>query len=642
MPRSTFSRLFQRNGSGKPVETDDPTSPSENVKFKLRSHSIYMSAIIFNSEGNLLLTPSGHIPTVPVIQDDQALYDTFDDTSTEFSWAVKTSMDWADHEDAEVSSNDARSSCSDEGIGTSDESMKSQGSSSDECMSPVNCNFSMDDSRATLQFREGVLTAASQLRKHTGCHQLGIFYDKVVEFRRQDIKMIVTVQFCPKSLEGLYGCTSYPKSLQSLRWAPQDRINSLYGEPQQNSEVWFRAQAIYNARRAILNPGLYLGLFHVQSTPRGLGILVDKRHKNLLPCARIRSETNLSSSEWKWIQMQAEKDINTEDGIAFLKNSGSVERKKTVLEIERKVATFASSVRQAKSMLAKSTGVDIQMSDMFAEDTVTITKTKGDAKGNFHYATLSSDAMFVTDYFKHQEQSLQYNENGNGIISISDMIMKENDNKIIDHASNVPIRIIVIIKPMSTVGHDVEKSVNSGYKFYPFPLFDILHHSCYNATVYNPLRRSMLHLQNVYTAIRLHCEAGNDVGSLDNSSTISDRSCFFTDSSTSQASRKLASSICTTATTKQKRNCALSNLALDMTKLTNKWLQISWTYRMITFDRKRLLNQAKAECTTLHIPKRDGRSLGSHLQAPCSLARTNSTAIQSLEVATSLSHTLTS
>ncbi|KAH8549632.1 hypothetical protein BGW37DRAFT_530408 [Umbelopsis sp. PMI_123] len=642
MARSTFSKLFQRNGGSKPVEPEESSPTTENVKFKLRPYSIYFSAMIFNSDGHILLTPSGHIPTVPVILDDQALYDTFDDTSTEFSWAVKTSMDWADHEDAEVSTTDSRSSCSDEGIGTSDESMKSHGSSSDEAMSPVNCNFSMDDSRTTLQFREGVLTAASQLRKHTGCHQLGIFYDKVVEFRRQLIKMIVTVQYCPKKLEGPFGCTSYPKSLQSLRWSPQERINSLYEEPQQNSEVWFRSQAIYTARRAILNPGLYLGVFHVQSTPRGLGILVDKRHKNLLPCARIRSETNMTSDEWKWIQMQAEKDINTEDGIAFLKNSASVERKKTVLEIERKVATFASSVRQAKSMLSKSTGVDIQMSDIFAEDTITITKTKGDDKGNFQYATLSADATFVSEYLKHQEQSLQYNENGNGIISISDMIMKENENKVVDHSSEVPIRIIVIIKPMSTVAHDVEKNVNSGYKFYPFPLFDILHHSCYNATVYNPLRRSMLHLQNVYTAIRLHCEAGNDIGFLDNSSTISEQSCFFTDSSTSQASRKLASSICTTATTRQKRNCALSNLALDMTKLTNKWLQISWTYRMIAFDRKRLLNQATVECTSNLLSTRDGRSLGSHLQAPCSLARTNSTAIKSLEVASSLSHTLTS
>ncbi|GAB5592514.1 hypothetical protein Unana1_07414 [Umbelopsis nana] len=640
MPRSAFSRLFGRNTSSQATETDEAPA-TENIKFKLRPYSIYCSSLIFNSDGHILLTPSGHIPTLPVIQDDPALYETFDNTSTEFSWAVKTSMDWADHDEPEAMANDARSSCSDEGIGTSEESMKSQDSSSDD-NAALNGSFSMDDSRATLQFREGLLTAASQLRKHTGCQQLGIFYDNVVEFRRQMIKMIVTVQYCPKTLESTYGCTSYSKTLQSLRWLPQDHINSLYHEPQQNADVWFRAQAIYNARRAILNPGLYLGLFYAHSTPKGLGILVDKCHKNMLPCARIRTETRLSKTEWQWIQMQAQKHLNTEEGIDFLKNSASMERKKAVLEIERKVSTFASLVRQSKGVLSKSTGVDIQMNDIFAEDTVSITKTKNDPKGNFQYANLSADTSFVSEHFKHQDQNSQYNENSNGIISISEMYMKENENSSVDHSSDVPIRIIIIIKPTSTTGTEAEKKFNARYKFCPFPLFDILHHSSYNSTVYTPLRRSMLHLQNVYTAIRLHCEAGNDVGSLDNSSTISEQSCFFTDSSTLLASRKLASSIFNTATTEQKRNCALSNLALDMTKLTNKWLQISWTYRMITFDRKRLLDQAKVECYTPQSPKKDGRFLQPHIHSSCGLARSNSTAIQSLEVTASLSHTLTS
>jgi hypothetical protein len=635
MARYAFSKLFSRSSSNQSPEIEK-TPATENIKYKLRPHSIYFASLIFNSDGHILVTPSGHVPTVPVVQDDPALYDTFDETSTEFSWAVKTSMDWADHDELETNASNSGSSCSDEGIGT-----KSHSSSAEETVT-LNCNFSMDDSRSTLQFRERLLTAASQLRKHTGCQQLGIFYDNVVEFRRQVIKMIVTVQYCPKNLEGPYGCTSVHESLQSLRWVPQEHINSLYQEPQHNADVWSSAQVIYNARRAILNNGLYLGLFYAHSTPKGLRILVDKKHKNFLPCARIRTETKLSTSEWKWIKMQAENNLNTEGDVDFLKNSASVERKKAVLEIEQKVSVFASLVGQAKSMLSKSTGVDIQMNDIFSEDTVTITKTKTEPSNNFQYATLSADVAFVSEYFKHQEQSLRYYENGNGIISVSEMLMKENEDSPVDHTSEVPIRIIIIIKPMSTAGSEAEKTITAGYKFHPFPLFDILHHSSYNSTVYNPLRRSMLHLQNVYTVIRLHCEASNYVDSSDNSSTNSEQGCFFTDISTLLASRKLASSIYTTATTTQKRNCALSNLALDMTKLTNKWLQISWTYRMISFDRKRLLDQAKVDCHVPRSPTREGKYGNSHVQTSCSLTRSSSAAIQSLEVASSLSQTLSS
>jgi hypothetical protein len=181
--------------------------------------------------------------------------------------------------------------------------------------------------------------------------------------------MIVTVQYCPRTIEGPYGCTSYAgyNVNQLLKWIPNDKIHPMYREPHQNCEIWTSAQQIFNNRRAILNPGLYLGLFHVQSTPSGLGILVDRRHKNLLPCSRIRKDTKLTKAEWQWIQSLVH--------IYGIDSTLPGHSKKSITEFESKVSGFASVVRQAQASLSKSTGFDVQLENIFAEDTITLNPT---------------------------------------------------------------------------------------------------------------------------------------------------------------------------------------------------------------------------------------------------------------------------
>ncbi|KAJ2963000.1 hypothetical protein NQZ79_g1973 [Umbelopsis isabellina] len=628
LSRSTFSRFFK--GATTSPEPGDQQSSDSNLRFKPRPYSIYLATFIFNADGNILVTPSGHIPTMPIIQKDPAVYDNFLESSTEFSWAVKASMDWADHDQVESTPQDARSSCSDEGLGTSNDSTESNSSSLDSSLK-ANCAFSIDDSRATMHFREGLMTAASELRQLTGCQQLGTFHDHIVKFRRLGIKMIVTVQYCPRTIEGPYGCTSFAgyNTTQLLKWVPIDKIHSLYREPHQNSEIWTSAQHIYNSRRAILNPGLYLGLFHVQSTPNGLGILVDRRHKNLLPCSRIRKDTRLSKAEWQWIQSLSRQSNSNNPHAGHINLS--------VAGAESKVPNFASVIRQAQASLSKSTGFDVQLEDIFAEDTIIISKTKKNSKSSFECATLSADASLASEYCNQQDRERQINENGSFNTTFSDILTKVNNIGLVDYATEVPIRIIVIIQPMATTGKDFTGDINAGYRFYPFSLFDVFHHSMYNSAIYNPLRKSMLHLQNVYTSIRLHFDSDTEPEHFDNSSTISDRSWFATDASTILATQKITASIAPSSTTsKQSRDHALSKLATDMANLTSKWLQISWTYRMISFDRKRQFDQAKLDCASMNMTPKSTKSL----KVPGTRTRTTSATVRSLEISSNLSPTL--
>lgn len=556
--KGPLSKLFSRN--------------DQTFHTRYRPNSIYLATILFNGENKLLLTSTGLVPAVPIILKDPITFSKFEEGGNDFTWAMKTSMDWEHrYQRTQYKQQMKKSKAS-----HADDDLASICSSSDDGSSvnsiPLGNSKCKDEEPKS--FRDAFQTAVAMMKKELGIDQLGVIYDNVVEIKAASVKFIVTIAYVPTA-----GMSSIAKdyiSRGTLRWQTPDKLNPMYDS--KTEDVWFHASAIYNDKRTVYTGGLYLAVFHAENTASGVKVLLPKQRKNCLPMYKIRPDPTLTEAEWSWVQ-----------SLALDNPPDEIEE-----EISEEVQQFKASFNVAISRLSEQTRLTLDAKDVFPEDTVRITKRLDG----------STTALFSSEEDVDQTESSIGAESDKllsafaSLESTTESLESTTSNVHVEQPKNeekpqTPIRIIFIVKPMRQATQNRNNIAYNyhDFTFYPFHVFDILHHSVYNSSIYAPLRNMMLNLQDTYQVIRkqnnetminLHIPEENlelKPPSLSPSISTDSRraSLSTTDDSTAPSSFN---------------DDALTILSDEMSALTGQWSQLSWSFRLIDFDRKRILHRA--------------------------------------------------
>ncbi|ORY02883.1 hypothetical protein K493DRAFT_384950 [Basidiobolus meristosporus CBS 931.73] len=398
--QSSFANLFNKTFSA--------------LKTKMRPDSLYLSILLFRRDHTVLQTSSGVLPTVVIAEDLSKTYtdQEFDENNEGFAWILKSSMDWEDDTEQFTSfSNSHR-----------------QG--------------------GKLDLRVAFCEAVTTLTKLLNLKKLGFIYDYPVEMGVTNSKFILAFQYVPD--KELTNVASEALKNGILRWKSIESLEPSVYSPSFSilSQCW----SIYSARKTQLTPGLYVGLYHLQSTPTGLNILLSSERKHLLPMVKIRDDSELSEEEWEWLKSGKQRPVQGEDILEEI--CLNLQSSKEFTHMDHFKWLFTRSFLRLQQM----TRLSLCSQDIYDVETIEITlpSTKMNNRAAFVRA---KDTSTTSD----------------------------------------KVRMILIVKPMQMLD---ESLMFRGFAYhprlimYPFRLFGALHHHVHDPTVYDPLRRNILLLQS--------------------------------------------------------------------------------------------------------------------------------------------------
>ncbi|RUS28798.1 hypothetical protein BC938DRAFT_481439 [Jimgerdemannia flammicorona] len=538
---------------------------TDTVPICIHGYMIHIRSAIIrlrSCENKLLLTNNGQFSALPIILKDGIAYSKFEEGGDDFTWAMKTSMDWeyrwqrVQHHQQIKKSN----------MNHLEDDLVSIHSSSDDGSSvnsiPLGTPGGKEEEAKS--FREAFQAAVAMMKKELNVEQLGIIYDNVVEIKALNVKFIVTISYAP--MASMSSIAKDYVSKGTLRWQTSDKLNSMYDS--KTEDVWFHASTIYNEKRTIHTGGLYLAVFHADCTSAGMNVLVSKHRKNCLPMYKIRHNPTLTEAEWSWVQ-----------GLTHDIPPDVIEE-----EVSEQYQQFKASFNVAISRLSEQTRLTLDAKDVFPEDTVLITKgLDGSTTALFSNDADQPEALGDTDPEKSPSAPASPTS-----ATATELVTQPQDTK----KPQTPIRIIFLVKPMRQATQNRNNIAYNyhDFTFYPFHVFDILHHSVYNSSIYAPLRKMMLNLQDTYREIRK--QNSDTMDNLNFPDENLDLKPPTPSASTSTLSRRPSISAAEPALPSSSGDNALTILSDEMSSLTSQWSQLSWSFRLIEFDRKRILSRS--------------------------------------------------
>ncbi|KAI8394186.1 uncharacterized protein BYT42DRAFT_553640 [Radiomyces spectabilis] len=439
-------------------------SRKNSLHFKPKSYSIYLTSVIFNDRGELLTTSAGQLPTWPILLNNKSAYHDFTTSSDRFAKVMEESLSWY-----ALGCTDAS-----EAFGT---------------LAYVNVSGQFSDRQENNggeddDFYKRFLAAVRHLSEILGCH-LGELFHHIVEYDRPAFKLLVTLQPASASYQ-IRG---------NLHWQSPCKLHSVFRLRHTPSNIWTSVRDIVQEQSCQLDDGLYLALFCVRASSRcGMRVLLPKHREQMLPCVRLRRDARLTSQEWDWFQKLSkygEKDLEHE--YDFLTKEMQQMYRQQQKELRHQAQPFERLLMQGCSDLQGMTGIDVQLKDIFFEDTVCIQRSPS---GVCHSAEMSSD-ITDEDVMETSQLSLPVPPSSRHFTDTDDEledmhVCKEKEKMtLVDmfsrearrhrHASwdkPVSVRLLVIVKPIET-----EPCVllpRPDYDFYPCALHNLLHQQVYD------------------------------------------------------------------------------------------------------------------------------------------------------------------
>jgi hypothetical protein len=248
-------------------------SRTPELKRRFKQDSVYLSALLFNSNKQVLLTSSGLLPSFEI--PSETLEEPLGPGSEDFHWMLKKSLDWEN----QVAQKGA-----------------------------LELNL-QEEVRGLNEIRRAFLMAVGLLRDALGPQFFGMLHDEPIVLTRQEVTYLVIMkdvtnlpQFAqgggaPPGNPGLPASPSLPsfsspgapgsqaalpEALRSgtLSWRTVSDLNPAFYPP--TSNVWMDFGRIYKERTTPIPPGLYVSLFY-PSNARGLTVLASKTRRSGLP-----------------------------------------------------------------------------------------------------------------------------------------------------------------------------------------------------------------------------------------------------------------------------------------------------------------------------------------------------------------------
>ncbi|KAK9710284.1 hypothetical protein K7432_008515 [Basidiobolus ranarum] len=248
-----------------------------SLKTKLRDDCLYLSVLIFRSDHKVLQTGGGLLPTLTVAENFASLNGgkEFTESCEEFSWILKSSMEW---ETTNVS----------------------------ECYNP-NLHHQSRHQNHSHSLRMAFCEAADTMMKILPLPRLGHLYEQMIELPKYKSKVLLAVQY----VSDKYLPTVATDLLKNgtLKWRSIESLNSKMYTPCYS--VLSQAWAIYASRTVKPSPGLYVGLYHLETTATGINILLPRNRKHMLPMVKVRENSELTAEEWKLIS-EAKQEFSEE------------------------------------------------------------------------------------------------------------------------------------------------------------------------------------------------------------------------------------------------------------------------------------------------------------------------------------------
>ncbi|ORX91029.1 hypothetical protein K493DRAFT_339602 [Basidiobolus meristosporus CBS 931.73] len=251
--------------------------PYTSLKSKLRNDCLFLSVMIFRSDHKVLQTGSGLLPTLLVVDNFAANGGKdFSESSEEFSWILKSSMEW-------------------------------EKTNTSECYNPVLHNTSRHQGYCT-SLRLAFCEAADNMMKILPIPRLGHLYEQLIALPQYNSKTFLSVQYVNDALLPTIATESIKNG--TLKWRSIESLDQDVYAPCYS--VLSQAWTLYAARNVKPSPGLYVGLYYMETATNGMNILLPRDRKHMIPMIKIREAPDLKDEEWKLL-LEAKKDSNETD-----------------------------------------------------------------------------------------------------------------------------------------------------------------------------------------------------------------------------------------------------------------------------------------------------------------------------------------
>lgn len=369
----------------------------------------------------------------------------------------------------------------------------------------------------------------------------------------------------------------------TLKWkTPESLDPTIYDS---FHPVWSSYVRVFEARRSLMSPGLYVGLFHLESTFRGMNILVPADRQSMIPVEKIRDDPTITPDELNWISSftfrvagEEPHEVSQKSGISAPSTSDAFRR------------CFTKSFTQIQA----ATGLTLDPKDLYFDGVVHI--TIGDNSSTF--------AVFQNDDELSMVDCLRF---GGPILTPLHRKLNSADPTFFKppgpafpemklppapkHAPRGVARIVIFVRPMRTASTPRPATFNSvRYKMCPFALFECICHHTYNSAVYDPFRRTMLSLQETIYLLRSEMRLSLAKNGYPN---VTDR--------TLDENYRHAQQIGALPGAARRTKIAVSMLEEEVANLNSTWLGMNWIMKLVQWDRKR---QTLSSTASTGLPKR--------------------------------------
>ena len=311
--RSTGGGAGSGSGTSHPVPAEEHRtllprvmrSSHSELKKKFKSGTVYLSALLYNGNRQIMLTSNGLLPSLEI--PSETLEGTLTSGNEDFQWMLKKSLDW--------------------------ENQTNQ-------RGHISINLE-DEVRGLEDFRRAFLQTVYQMKELLGQEFFGILHDTPVTLPGQDITFLVVVKDVtdhfvygspassplqmgsPGSASilatSISSASSFsvthsrstsslnnliPEGLRAgtLTWRQASDLNQSYYPLSQG--LWLDFGRVYRERNSSFPPGLYVALFY-PSNASGVTVLVSKTRKQMIPIEKLRDDIVLSPHEWDYLTDKA-------------------------------------------------------------------------------------------------------------------------------------------------------------------------------------------------------------------------------------------------------------------------------------------------------------------------------------------------
>lgn len=551
--------------------------PDHALKSKIHSNCVYLSTLLFTFDNRILMAGNGMLPTVII---GKGTAEGFESNSEEFNWLLKVSMDWErpigeESENSTTASNSALESTEEELDYDNDERYD---------FNRVRARQSSVRYEKEESFRYAFYKAADQLRTVLNLGILGTVHDAPLETATLNSKIILAIQYIPEADRDDIGGELVRNG--TLRWRSPDNLNpSVYNRSQ---PLWTNYARKFESRRVLLSPGLYLGMFHLESTLSGINVLVPEERNTFIPVEKIRDEHEVHPDEWNWLRAFSLRSSSSE---ADVLDEGDPQP-------ETETESFKTLFVKSFQRIQQRTGLKVDHKDLYVEEVIQIdnmgagTTFTSLKPGCDAFTSPSND---TTNQLSGRSSLPNLHLNaGNVDNSSGDGTRKSSETNPSPPPTDIA-RVIFVIRPMRCASHRRPSTLDtSRYVMYPFSIFEALCHHTFNSIVYDPFRRTMLSLQETLYLLRTELKVDLSKNGYPD---INER--------TLDEKYRHAQQFGALGERSRRTKMAMSILEEEAANLNNSWLKMNWTVKLIKWDRKRSGMENRGSHYSFSIPSAD-------------------------------------